>query len=135
MNDPMKPNFSIAVVDDDESVRESLESLLKSLGFQVSAFPSAETFLAAGEVRRADCIILDIRLGSMSGLELYRTMLTMADTPPVIFITGHGNEVLRQKVLEDGAIDCLFKPFAEEKLIAAVEAAAAARETGRADQV
>ena len=83
-------------------------------------------------MRRADCIILDIRLGSMSGLELYRTLLTMADTPPVIFITGHGNEVLRQKVLEDGAIDCLFKPFTEEKLIAAVEAAAAARETGRA---
>lgn len=131
MNDLMKPDFSIAVVDDDESVRESLESLLKSLGFHVSTFESAEAFLVAGELRAAGCVILDVRLGSMSGLDLHRTMLTMDGTPPVVFITAHGNEVLRQKVMADGAIDCLFKPFSEEKLIAAVEKAAAAWEVSR----
>lgn len=79
----------------------------------------------------AGCVILDVRLGSMSGLDLHRTMVTMDGTPPVVFITAHGNEVLRQKVMADGAIDCLFKPFSEEKLIAAVEKAAAAWEVSR----
>ncbi len=120
----MKRNLAISIIDDDESMRESLESLLKSMGFRVALFTGAEEFLGAQGADRTDCLILDVRLGGMSGPELQRELSTAKPTLPIIFITGHGTEALRQKVMADGAVDCLFKPFSEEKLLTAVGAAA-----------
>ena len=120
----MKRNLAISIIDDDESMRESLESLLKSMGFRVALFTGAEEFLGAKAADRTDCLILDVRLGGMSGPELQRELSTAKPTLPIIFITGHGTEALRQKVMADGAVDCLFKPFSEEKLLTAVDAAA-----------
>lgn len=123
MEPPMKCNSTISIVDDDESVRESLDSLLKSIGFRVSLFAGAEEFLSTASADETDCLILDVRLGGMSGPELQRTLSHEHRAPPIIFITAHGNEALRERVMADGAVDCLFKPFSEEKLLAAVEAA------------
>jgi FixJ family two-component response regulator len=120
----VKRNLSISVVDDDESMRESLESLLKSMGFRVTLFSGAEEFLDAGAAGQTDCLILDVRLGGMSGPELQKRLSGEHPSLPIIFITGHGNECLRQKVIADGAVDCLLKPFSEENLLAAVESAA-----------
>jgi FixJ family two-component response regulator len=124
MNPAMKRNLAITVVDDDESMRESLESLLKSMGFRVALFAGAEEFLDAEAADQTDCLILDIRLGGMSGPELQKELSVGHPSLPIIFITGHGTESLRQKVIADGAVDCLLKPFSEEKLLTAVEAAA-----------
>jgi len=121
----MKRDLSISIVDDDESMRESLESLLKSMGFRVSLFPGAEEFLEAKGPTSADCLILDVRLGGMSGPQLQRQLASTHPSLPIIFITGHGTECLRERVIADGAVECLLKPFSEEKLLAAVEAAAA----------
>lgn len=120
----MKRNLSISVVDDDESMRESLESLLKSMGFRVALFSGAEEFLHDEATAQTDCLILDVRLGGMSGPELQKRLAVEHPSLPIIFITGHGNECLRQKVMADGAVDCLLKPFSDENLLAAVEAAA-----------
>lgn len=120
----MKRDLSISVVDDDESMRESLESLLKSMGFRVALYPGAEEFLDAAGAERTDCLILDVRLAGMSGPELQKELATEHPELPVIFITGHGTEALRQKVMADGAVDCLFKPFSDETLLCAVETAA-----------
>lgn len=120
---PMKRRYLICVVDDDESVRESLESLLKSFGFRVSLFSGAEEFLKSGVADEADCLILDVRLGGMSGPELQRTLADSHRSLPVVFITAHGTEALRERVVADGAVDCLLKPFSEEKLLTAVDTA------------
>lgn len=117
----MKRHFSISIVDDDESVRESLESLLKSMGFRVSLFAGAEEFLEADVADKTDCLILDVRLGGMSGPELQRQLPRRS--PPIVFVTAHGTEALRERVMADGAVDCLMKPFTEERLLAAVESA------------
>jgi Response regulator len=113
----------ISIVDDDESVRESLESLLKSAGFCVALFDGAETFLGAEGARNSDCLILDVRLGGMSGPELQRILAARHPSLPIIFITAHGTEALRERVIAAGARDCFLKPFNDEKLLAAVEAA------------
>jgi FixJ family two-component response regulator len=123
MKFPMKHNSSISIVDDDESVRESLESLLKSIGFRVSLFAGAEEFLDAKAVQETDCLILDVRLGGMSGPELQRVLATERVPVPIIFITAHGTEELREKLIADGAVDCLLKPFSEERLLEAVDVA------------
>lgn len=119
----MKSPSNISIVDDDESVRESLESLLKSFGFRVSLFSGAENFLKAGAADETDCLILDVRLGGMSGPELQRALADSHGSLPIIFITAQGTEALRERVMADGAVDCLLKPFSEEKLLNAVGAA------------
>lgn len=124
MTDPLR----ISIVDDDESVRESLESLLKSLGYRVLLFESAEEFQEAGAARLADCLILDMRLGGKSGLELRRELVEEGSTLPVIFITANGSDALRAKLMEEGAVECLFKPLTEEALLAALDAAVGPRE-------
>jgi FixJ family two-component response regulator len=113
----------ISIVDDDESVRESLESLLKSVGFQVKTFEAAEDFLNSEQLDETNCLILDFRLGGMSGPELQRGLIANSHSVPIIFITAHGDEAMRAGVMADGAVDCLFKPFSEEALLAAVEEA------------
>ena len=113
----------ISIVDDDESVRESLEGLLKSVGFRVEAFALAGDFLNSKALHATDCLILDVRMPGMSGPELQRQLIASQHSIPIIFITAHGDEAVRARVLGDGAVDCLLKPFNEDVLLNAVNAA------------
>jgi FixJ family two-component response regulator len=113
----------ISVVDDDESLRESLEGLLKSLGHEVSVFSSAESFLSSAARDRADCLILDVRMQGMSGPELQRDLISQKQKLPIIFITAHGDDEVVSRVMADGAVDCLLKPFSEDSLLNAISRA------------
>ena len=118
----------IAVVDDDISVRESVESLLKSVGFHVNTYSSAEEFLGSPRLNTADCLILDVRLDGMSGPDLQRELKFSGHSIPIVFVTAHETEALRARMLADGAIDCLLKPFNDDTLLNAVEIALRASE-------
>jgi FixJ family two-component response regulator len=113
----------ISVVDDDDSVRESLRALLRSVRFAVDVFASAEEFLSSSRVPETDCLILDVRMPGMGGLELQRRLVGSHPSVPVIFITAHGDEDLRSRALKGGAVDYLLKPFSEEALLSAVKTA------------
>ena len=113
----------VSVVDDDESVRESLPDLLRELGFAVQAFSSAEEFLASDAVGQTRCLILDIAMPGMTGYDLQRELTRRRHETPVVFITAHGDENLRPRVLEDGAVECLLKPFSDTALLDGVNAA------------
>jgi FixJ family two-component response regulator len=113
----------VSVVDDDESVRESLPDLLRHCGFEVEAFASADEFLASDAVCRTRCLILDIAMPGMTGLALQRELTSRRQEIPIVFITAHGDETTRPRVLRDGAVECLFKPFSETALLDAVHAA------------
>jgi len=115
----------ISVVDDDESVRESLPDLLKALGFAVQAFASADEFLNSGVVAATSCLILDIAMPGMSGPELQQQLTALGHTTPIIFITARAEDTLRQQLITSGAVDCLFKPFSEQALKAALNSALA----------
>ncbi|MET0224352.1 MAG: response regulator [Terrimicrobium sp.] len=119
----MSSNSLISVIDDDESVRESLEGLLKSADFRVKTFPGAQEFLSSGHIERTDCLILDVRLEGMSGPELQRVLIASNQPVPIVFITAHADEGMRRRFLADGAVDCLLKPFTEDALLAAVDSA------------
>jgi FixJ family two-component response regulator len=123
LNISMYRNSFISVVDDDEFIRESLEGLMKSVGFDAATFPSAEAFLRSDAIERTGCLILDIRLGGMSGPKLRRKLIDAGRAIPTIFITAHGDESIRTRMVADGAVDCLLKPFTEEDLLAAVQRA------------
>ena len=113
----------ISVVDDDDSVRESLRGLIRSVGFAVKVFASAEEFLNSDHLRNTDCLILDVRMPGMNGLELQRQLAATDRKIPVIFITAHGDEEERSRALNGGAVDYLLKPFSEEALLNAIDAA------------
>ena len=113
----------VSVVDDDESVRESLPDLLRMLGFRAESFCSAEEFLASDAAGRTQCLILDVSMPGMSGPELQRKLRGRGTTTPIIFITAHADDGVRLGLLEQGAVECLFKPFSEADLLAALEAA------------
>ena len=113
----------VSVVDDDESVRESLPDLLKQLGFAAQAFPSAEAFLASEFVGATRCLILDIAMPGMSGPDLYRELAHRRQDIPTIFITASEDKGLRPRLLAEGAVECLFKPFSDTALLAALNAA------------
>jgi len=114
----------ISVVDDDHSVRESLARLIRSVGFGVQVFGSAEEFLSASQGRQADCLILDIRMPGMSGLELQRELSASNCGLPVIFITAHGSdEQACERALGAGAVAYLLKPLKEEEVLKAIDAA------------
>jgi len=106
----------VSVVDDDESVRESLPDLLREFGFTVQAFASAEEFLASGFVGQTKCLILDIAMPGMSGPDLQRELKLRRQDIPIVFITAHGDNTVRPRLLEQGAVDCLFKPFSDTAL-------------------
>jgi len=112
----------ISVVDDDTSVRESLQCLIRSFGFAVEAFASAEEFLNSGNLHNTRCMILDVRMPVMNGPELQRRLAASHREIPVIFITAHGDEAARSQALKDGAVDYLLKPFTEEALLNAIRA-------------
>ena len=113
----------VSVVDDDESVRESLPDLLKEFGFAVQAFSSAEQFLASGFADSTRCLILDIAMPGMSGPDLQRELAQRGQPIPIIFITAHGDVADRPRLIQLGAVDCLFKPFSEAALLKALNAA------------
>jgi FixJ family two-component response regulator len=113
----------VAVVDDDESVRESLPDLLRELGFAAQAFASADEFLTSGYVAATGCLILDIAMPGMSGPELQQELTRRGHDRKIIFITARADDAVRRHLLAQGAVECLFKPFSEQELKAALDAA------------
>src|SRR5215471_15098781 len=113
----------VSVVDDDESVRESLPDLLKEFGFEPRSFSSAAEFLSSDYVNRTECLILDIAMPNMSGLELQRELQLRGQKIPVIFITAQTDGAVRVRAMEQGAVTVLLKPFNEIDLLAAIRAA------------
>jgi FixJ family two-component response regulator len=113
----------ISVVDDDESIRESLQGLLESVGFSVETFSSARAFLDSECLASTDCLILDVRMPGMRGPDLQRELARRRCGIPIVFITAHGDEDVRPRVLSEGAVDCLLKPFTEEALLKALRTA------------
>jgi FixJ family two-component response regulator len=113
----------VSVVDDDESVRESLPDLLREFGFAVRAFASAEEFLASDCVGDTNCLILDIAMPGMSGPALQIELARRERAIPIVFITAERDESMRPRLLQAGAVDCLFKPFSETALLDALGAA------------
>jgi FixJ family two-component response regulator len=116
-------NKLVAVVDDDDSMRVALEGLLKAVGFPARAFASAEEFLKSGQQHQTSCLIADIRMPGMSGLELQAQLNAERCKIPTIFITAHGDEKMRLQALRAGAVEFLSKPFDEEVLLESVRAA------------
>jgi FixJ family two-component response regulator len=116
-------NKLVAVVDDDDSMRVALEGLLKAVGFPARAFASAEEFLKSGQQHQTSCLIADIRMPGMSGLELQAQLNAERCRIPTIFITAHGDEKMRLQALRAGAVEFLSKPFDEEVLLESVRAA------------
>jgi FixJ family two-component response regulator len=117
-----KPSL-MSIVDDDESVRESVSSLVRSAGFGTTVFGSAEEFLNSAHLRDTSCLILDLRMPGMSGLELQRRLSGSDYRIPIIFITAHGDEAERMQALKAGAVDFLDKPFSEKALLKAIDTA------------
>ena len=113
----------VSVVDDDESVRESLPDLLRELGYLARAFSSAEEFLASDCVGETRCLILDIAMPGMTGPDLQQELMVRGQEIPIIFITAQADEAVRPRSLEHGAVECLFKPFSDTALFEALNAA------------
>src|SRR5215470_1954031 len=119
----MFENPLIAVVDDDASMRGALRRLLRSVGFRAAEFASAEEFLQTAQLQDTACVIVDVRMPRMSGLELQQHLATIQCPVPLIFITAHGDEEARARALRAGAVDFLYKPFREEVLLRAIQSA------------
>ena len=113
----------VSVVDDDESVRESLPDMLRQFGFAAAAFSSAEEFLASDVISRTNCLILDVTMPGMSGPDLQRELTALGQAIPVVFITASRDTAIRARLLSDGAVECLFKPFSEAALLDALQLA------------
>jgi len=114
---------TIAVVDDDVSMRASLRALLRSVGFRVEAFASAEEFLKSGPASRFSCGVLDVRMSGMSGLDLQDHLRDGGSMLPIVFMTAHADPSIKARALANGAADFLQKPFTDEALLEAIEAA------------
>ena len=119
----MSKRSLVSVVDDDESVRESLPDLLRQLGFDAQAFSSAAAFLASEAVSQTRCLILDVAMPGMSGPDLQQELTRRRQEIPIVFITAHEDATIRAKLLARGAVECLFKPFSETALLDALNAA------------
>jgi FixJ family two-component response regulator len=117
----------VSVIDDDESVRESLPDLLREFGFEVETFASAKEFLGSGRMGDTRCLILDVAMPGMSGPDLLRELIVRQQHIPIIFITAHGDQSTRPRLIAQGAVDCLLKPFSDTALRAALDVALAAR--------
>ncbi len=119
----MNVRLLVSIVDDDESIRESLPDLLKELGFASQAFSSAEEFLASDEILRTQCLILDIAMPGMTGPELQQELNRRKIEIPIIFITAQRDETVRSRLIGQGAIACLIKPFNDTVLLDALNVA------------
>ena len=113
----------ITVVDDDESVRESLPDLLKEFGFDAQAFSSAEEFLASESVAYTRCLVLDVAMPGMTGPDLQRELTRLDRAIPIVFITAQPDAAVRPRLIAQGAVDCLFKPFEPTDLLQALNTA------------
>ncbi len=113
----------ISVVDDHESVRESLPDLLRQFGFDAHAFSSAEAFLTSEVISDTRCLILDVAMPGMSGPDLHQELIRRRQEIPIVFITANGDKTVRPRLLAQGAVECLFKPFSEAALLDALNAA------------
>lgn len=113
----------VSVVDDDESVRESLPDLLRQVGFAAEAFSSAEAFLASDVVTITSCLLLDIKMPGISGPDLQEELTRRRQRIPIVFLTAHADRAVRPGLLSRGAVECLFKPFSETALLDALGAA------------
>jgi FixJ family two-component response regulator len=118
-----RKNRVVAIVDDDDSVRIALEGLLKSAGLPALAFGSAEEFIESGQQDQTACLIADIRMPGMSGLELQKRLNAEGCRIPIVFITAHGDAKMRMQALRAGAVEFLAKPFDDEALLGSVRAA------------
>ncbi len=119
----MNPLSLVSIVDDDESVRESLPDLLKEFGSASETFSSAEEFLAEDGISRSKCLILDVAMPGMSGPELQKELNRRKVKIPIIFITANRDETLRSRLIEQGAIACLIKPFSDDAMLEALNSA------------
>jgi len=124
----MSESSLVAVVDDDESVRESLPDLLRQFGFAAQAFSSAEAFLASEALGETRCLLLDVAMPGMSGPDLQQELMRRRQEIPIVFITANRDRTIRSRVLAQGAVECLFKPFTETALLDALNAALRTRE-------
>ena len=124
----------VVVVDDDPSVRRSLVRLLETVGLCVEAYASAEAFLAGARTTGPSCVLLDVRMSGMSGLELQRYLATSGVTMSIVFITGHGDVPMSVEAMKGGAVDFLMKPFDDEALLAAIERGIARHREQRHEQ-
>jgi FixJ family two-component response regulator len=113
----------VAIVDDDEAMLDALKGLLKEAGFPARAFTSAEAFLHSGEQHHTGCLIADIRMPGMSGLDLQARLRADSIDIPIIFITAHGDQHMRMQALRSGAVEFLAKPFDDDILLESVRAA------------
>jgi FixJ family two-component response regulator len=113
----------VSVVDDDESVRESLPDLLQEFGYTARAFTSAKEFLASDALNETKCLVLDVAMPGMTGLELQQELGIRGRSIPIVFITANRDESVRARVLARGAAECLYKPFSDTALLAALRAA------------
>jgi FixJ family two-component response regulator len=113
----------VSVVDDDESVRESLPDLLRELGFAALVFSSAEAFLASEVLSETSCLLLDVAMPGMSGPDLQEELIRRQQKIPIVFITANGDKTVRPRLLAQGAVECLFKPFSDTALRDALNAA------------
>jgi len=114
---------AISIVDDDESVREAIEARMKSLGFHAQTFPSAGDFLASPSIKHTSCMIADINMPHMTGVELYRRVVDLGYAIPTILITAYPNDEVRARALADGIKCYLTKPFDDEELVRCVRSA------------
>jgi len=112
--------YVVSVVDDDKAVRDALGNLLESVGLSVVPFASAEEFVESDDVKNCACLILDVQLPRMSGLELQHHLSAKSRNLPIIFITAHANDEVRSQALQAGAVSFLYKPFSSEDLLSAV---------------
>ena len=119
----MDPRPLISVVDDDESERESLPDLLREFGFEAETFSSAEEFLASESIADTNCLVLDVAMPGMSGPDLQRELKTRERSIPIVFITAQRDATVRPRLIAQGAVDCLFKPFEPTDLLQALNAA------------
>jgi FixJ family two-component response regulator len=113
----------VAIVDDDESIRAALQGFMKEAGLPAQSFASAEDFLASGNLNRVGCLVADIRMPGMSGLELQARLNAERHRIPIVFVTAHGDESMKMQALRAGAVEFLAKPFNEEVLLDCVRAA------------
>ena len=113
----------LSVVDDDEMLRESLPDLLREFGFSARAFSSGQEFLSSNDVHESRCLILDVAMPGMSGLEVQEELKRRGQAIPIIFITGQKDEEIRKQAFSEGAVKFLYKPFSDSALLEAVNAA------------
>ncbi len=124
-NNTVAEGARISIVDDDESMREAIKTLIGSMGLSVEEFSSAEDFLNSRRSQDSDCLILDVRMPGLGGLELQRRLAADNCHIPIVFITAHYNEEERKRAMQAGAVDFLRKPFTEQELLKAIDASLA----------